>query len=111
MDLKQVFLWVVGGIVVIEICEHFLFPLFWYWKMRSRRSLVGLNSYVGKEARVLTWAGNRGTILVDGEIWKAESTEACSPNDRVRITAALSLTLFVSPIRKASAPNDVATDI
>ncbi|SHG30283.1 NfeD-like C-terminal, partner-binding [Desulfacinum infernum DSM 9756] len=96
MDLNQVVLWVVGGIVVIEICEHLLFPLLWHWKTRSRRSAAGLESYVGKEARVLSWEGARGTVLVDGEIWKAESPEACRPDDKVRITAAHSLTLSVS---------------
>jgi membrane-bound ClpP family serine protease len=111
VDWKQILLWVVGGIVVVELCEHLFLPLYWHWKMRSRRSAAGLESYVGKEARVLAWEGTRGTVLVDGEIWKAESAEACRPNDKVRITATRALTLTVSPIRKGSAPNGSAADL
>jgi len=98
MDGKKLLLGIIVAVFAYEICEHVIVPLLFRWKMRSRSPLTGLESLVGKTAQVANWADGTGTVLVEGERWKAESAARISPGDRVRITEARSLTLTVVPL-------------
>lgn len=98
MDGKQVLLGIVFAVLAYEVCEHVIVPVLFRWKMRGRSALTGLESLVGRTARVLEWENGAGTVMVQGERWKAQSAARISPGDRVRITKARSLTLTVVPL-------------
>uniref|UniRef100_A0A832A1K8 NfeD-like C-terminal domain-containing protein n=1 Tax=Desulfacinum infernum TaxID=35837 RepID=A0A832A1K8_9BACT len=98
MDGRKLLLGIILAVFAYEVCEHVIAPLLFRWKMRGRSPLTGLESFVGKTAQVATWTGGTGTVLVEGERWKAESVAPVCPGDRVRITGARSLTLTVVPL-------------
>lgn len=66
-------------------------------KAHHERPTGGLDGMVGARGVVQRWSGNRGSILVHGELWTAISADGIeySPGDAVRVIRADSLTLEV----------------
>lgn len=102
MDGEKLLVGIVLAVLAFEVCEHVIFPLLFRWKMRGRPPRTGIEALVGRTARVMDWAGGTGTIMIDGERWKAVGAADFSPGDRVRITGVRSLTLTVVPADKES---------
>ena len=90
----------VTGIILFELIEHVVFPLFWFIKNRKRKSVCGVSSMLGKEAEVKQWQKNEGKVFLKGELWNAVSEVPLLPGDRVVIQNVDGLTLSVIPFKK-----------
>lgn len=97
MDVKTLVVGIACAVLAFEVCEHVIFPVLFRWKMRDRPARTGLEALVGRRARVLDWAEGAGSVMLDGERWRAVGKTNLSPGDWVRITEARSLTLTVVP--------------
>ncbi|SMB99071.1 Nodulation efficiency protein NfeD [Thermanaeromonas toyohensis ToBE] len=64
-------------------------------KAQRRKVTTGRESLIGTQGVALTELKPEGTILVEGERWKAESTEPVSPGERVVVTGIEGLKLKV----------------
>jgi len=58
---------------------------------------VGMESFVGREAEVVRWDGDRGTVRIAGSLWNARSVAALSPGAVVVITGHDGMTVVVAP--------------
>ena len=61
------------------------------------RVTTGREGLVGAEGIVRKWADGQGTILLRGELWKAESQSALVSGQEVTVTETDGLTLTVTP--------------
>lgn len=61
------------------------------------RVTTGREGLVGAEGIVRKWADGQGTILLRGELWKAESLSALESGQEVTVTETEGLTLTVTP--------------
>ena len=61
------------------------------------RVTTGREGLVGAEGIVRKWADGQGTILLRGELWKAESQSALVSGQEVTVTETEGLTLTVTP--------------
>jgi membrane-bound serine protease (ClpP class) len=73
-------------------------------RAQRRRSVSGGDAIVGSLGEVVDWSGEEGEVRLHGELWRARSSAALEPGDRVEITARDSLILTVEPAgeRRAS---------
>jgi membrane-bound ClpP family serine protease len=94
--IKTIILTLVIGVVLFELIEHVIFPLFWFIKERKRRSVCGVSGMSGKVGEVKQWKKNEGKVFVNGELWKAVSEVPLLPGDRVVIQNVEGLTLKVN---------------
>ena len=70
--------------------------LFLWWSKR-RRSLVGVESLVGRHAVAIGALSPDGQVRVDGEIWSARCEAGCLAGTRVVVRAVHGLMLEVDP--------------
>ena len=63
-----------------------------------RRTVVGVETLLGAEGEVRTSIEHSGTVLVQGELWKAESSVPIEAGRRVRVLRVDGLTLQVEPL-------------
>jgi membrane-bound ClpP family serine protease len=94
--IKTLILTLVIGVLLFELIEHVVFPLFWFIKGRKRKSVCGASGILGKVGAVKQWKKNEGKVFVSGELWKAASDVPLSPGDRVVIQNVVGLTLEVN---------------
>ena len=94
--IKTIILILVIGVLLFEVIEHVVFPLFWFFKGRKRQSVCGASGMLGKVGAVKQWKKNEGKVFVNGELWKAVSDVPLSPGDRVVIQNVVGLTLEVN---------------
>ena len=85
------------GIIVFEIIEHILLPLFWMIRHRSRPSAYGPSGMIGKKCVVKHWDGGRGKVWINGELWNAVGKAPLTPGEEVVIRELQGLTVRVSP--------------
>ena len=97
--IKTIILTLVIGVILFELIEDVVFPLFWFIKERKRRSVCGVSGMSGKVGEVKQWKKNEGKVFVNGELWKAVSEVPLLPGDRVVIQKVEGLTLEVNPWR------------
>jgi len=98
--IKTIILTLVIGVLLFELIEHVVFPLFWFIKERKRRSVCGVSGMLGKAGEVKQWKKNEGKVLVNGELWQAVSEVHLLPGDTVVIQKVDGLTLGVNPWRE-----------
>jgi membrane-bound serine protease (ClpP class) len=72
-----------------------IFLLAYVWKTHRRPVMTGGQGLIGKEGKVVTWAGGSGYVQIGGERWKALSDEKLVPNDRVKVKERSGLELMV----------------
>ena len=84
----------IAGAVVLEVVETFI----WYRFLKRRRPSVGVETMVGKRARVIQPCRPDGQVIVQGEIWRARCDAGADPNQSVRIRAIDGLNLVVEPM-------------
>ena len=94
--IKTIILTLVIGVLIFELIEHVVFPLFWSIMGRKRKSVCGVTGMLGKVGEVKQWKKNEGKVFVNGELWKAVSDVPLSPGDRVVIQKVEGLTLKVN---------------
>ena len=95
--LKSIILTLVVGVLLFELIEHVVFPLFWFIMDRKRKSVCGVTGMLGKVGEVKQWKKNEGKVFVNGELWQAVSDAPLLPGDRVVIQNVKGLTLGVKP--------------
>lgn len=83
-------------IVVYEIIEHLILPLFWMIRHRKRKSSVGPSSMIGRKCLVKKWDGNRGKVQVGSELWNATAESQLNPGEEAVIQDIQGLTLTIS---------------
>jgi membrane-bound serine protease (ClpP class) len=66
-------------------------------RYRKIKSTTGKETMIGQKARVISWSGKSGMVLIEGENWKAESTSPMelSPSVEVTVRAVEGLTLKI----------------
>jgi len=94
--IKTIILTLVIGVVLFELIEHVVFPLFWSIMARKRKSVCGVTGMLGKVGEVKQWEKNEGKVFVNGELWQAVSEVPLVPGDRVVIQKVEGLTLKVN---------------
>jgi membrane protein implicated in regulation of membrane protease activity len=83
-------------IVIYEIFEHLLLPLFWMIRYRKRNSAYGPTGMIGKKCTVQQWNGTSGKVRVGAELWNATGSAPLIPGDETVIQCIEGLTLRVS---------------
>ena len=83
-------------IVVYEVIEHLILPLFWMIRYRKRKSSFGPSGMIGKKCFVKKWDGNSGKVQVGSELWNATGQSQLVPGDEVVVQDMEGLTLKVS---------------
>jgi len=67
---------------------------------QRRRVATGAEALIGKPAIAKTGLDPKGTVLVDGELWKAEvDSGKVEPGEEVTITKVEGLKLYVTKIK------------
>jgi membrane-bound serine protease (ClpP class) len=66
-------------------------------RAHTAKVTTGREGLLGAGGTVREWADGRGTVLVRGEIWKAESPTALEPGQEVTVTGMDGLKLTVAP--------------
>ena len=94
--IKTIILTLIIGVVLFELIEHVVFPLFWSIMGRKRKSFCGVTGMLGKVGEVKQWKKNEGKVFVNGEPWQAVSEVPLVPGDRVVIQNVEGLTLKVN---------------
>ena len=94
--IKTIILTLVIVVVLFELIEHVVFPLFWSIMGRKRKSVCGVTGMLGNVGEVKQWKNNEGKVFVNGELWKAVSEVPLVPGDRVVIKNVEGLTLKVN---------------
>ena len=97
--IKAIILTLVVAVLLFELIEHVVFPLFWFIMDRKRKSVCGVAGMLGKVGEVKQWKNNEGKVFVNGELWQAVSEVRLLPGDRVVIQKLEGLTLEVNPWR------------
>jgi membrane protein implicated in regulation of membrane protease activity len=83
-------------IVIYEIFEHLILPLFWMIRYRNRKSSCGPSGLIGKRCLVKKWDGNSGKVQIGSELWNAIGQLPLIPGDEVVVQDLEGLTLRVS---------------
>ena len=94
--IKTTILTLVVGVLLFELIEHVVFPLFWFIMGRKRKSVCGVSGMLGKVGAVKQWKKNEGKVFVNGELWQAVSEVPLLLGDRVVIQNVEGLTLKVN---------------
>ena len=84
------------AIILFEVVEHVVLPLFWLLKDRKKMSVCGATGMLGKVGEVKDWQGTEGKVFVNGELWRAVSDDPLLPRDKVIIKELEGLTLKVA---------------
>ncbi len=95
--MKKVIIAIVIGIVVFEVIEHIIFPVYWSIAHRKKRSPIGASGMLGQIGIVKQWQGDEGQVLVSGELWAAVCDAPITAGDRVVIQEMRGLVLKVAP--------------
>jgi membrane-bound serine protease (ClpP class) len=66
-------------------------------RFRKLRASTGKEAMIGQKARIINWSGKSGTVLADGENWKAESDQTLDlqKDETVIVSAVDGLTLKI----------------
>ncbi len=94
-------IFVIAAVVLFEVVEHVLIPIAAVVAARKRRPATGAEGMVGKVGRVISWSGHEGRVLVDGEIWRAESRNAQVAGDEIVVRAVRGLTIEVTSMPRS----------
>ena len=97
--MKTIILTLVIGLVLFELVEHVVFPLFWFIKDRKRKSVCGVTGMLGKVGEIKQWRETEGRVFVNGELWRAVSDVPLLTGDNAVIQNVEGLTLRVKPCK------------
>jgi len=98
--MKNIIITLGIGVILFELIEHVVFPLFWFIKDRKKKSVCGVAGMLGKVGEVKQWQKTEGQVFVNGELWQAVSDAPLLPGDRVVIQNVGGLTVGVKPWRE-----------
>ncbi|HEY4347347.1 MAG TPA: NfeD family protein [Gaiellaceae bacterium] len=96
--------WGLAAVAAAAVCE----VAFWVVGIRysrRRRSDVGVQTLVGREAEAISALSPAGQVKVGGEVWEARAPSGARAGETLRITRVDGLTLEVEPAApRASQP-------
>lgn len=95
--MKEVMITLLVCVVIYEIFEHVILPLFGTIRYRKRRSAYGPSGMIGKRCVVKQWRGTSGKVWVGGELWNASSPSPLVPGSDAVIRDINNLMLLISP--------------
>ena len=98
--MKEVMITLLVCVVIYEIFEHVILPLFWTMRYRRRKSAYGPSGMIGKRCVVKQWKGTHGKVSVGWELWNATSESQLIPGSEAIIRDINNLTLMVAPSEK-----------
>ncbi|MFC1871629.1 NfeD family protein [Chloroflexota bacterium] len=82
------------------IAAFLAFAIIWGTRAPRREILAGKEDLIGKIAQVKTSLAPKGTVLIQGELWKAISEEGqAKPGDEVLITKVNHLEVWVTKVK------------
>jgi len=96
--MKEILITLLVCVVIYEIVEHILLPLFWTIRYRGRISAYGPSGMIGKRCVVKQWKGTRGKVWVGGELWNAIGKSPLMSGDEGFVQGIDNLTLRVAPL-------------
>ena len=96
--MKEILITLLVCVVIYEIVEHIILPLFWTIRYRGRKSPYGPSGMIGKRCVVKQWTGTHGKVWVGGELWNATGNSSLMPDDETLIEGIDNLTLLVVPL-------------
>jgi membrane protein implicated in regulation of membrane protease activity len=96
ITMKEVMVTLLVCVIIYEIFEHLILPLFWAIRYGKRKSAYGPSGMIGKICVVKQWEGNRGKVWVGGELWNATSPSPLIPGSEAVIRDINNLTLLIS---------------
>ena len=80
----------IAGLVVLGACVYFVRRA---WQLRAQS---GAETMIGMRAKILSWEGHEGRVLVEGEEWTAQGPEGLSAGQYARVSARDHLILTVT---------------
>ena len=87
-------------LLVIAIAAFLALAIIWGTRAPRREILAGKENLIGKIAIVKTVLKPKGTVLVQGELWKATSEKGqVKPGDEVVITKVDHLEVWVTRVK------------
>lgn len=98
--MKSALITIIICIVVFEIVEHLIPPMFWMIRKRKRKSSVGPSGMIGKKCIVKIWDGKRGKVQLGSELWHATAQSLLIPGEEVVVEDMEGLTLRVSASKR-----------
>jgi membrane-bound ClpP family serine protease len=98
--IKTIILTLVIGVVLFELIEHVVFPLFWFIMGRKRKSVCGVSGMLGKVGEVKQWQETEGQVFVNGELWRAVSDCPLLVGHKIVVQSVEGLTLRVKPFKR-----------
>ena len=98
--MREVMITLLVCVIIYEIFEHVILPLFWTIRYRNRKSAYGPPGMIGKKCVVKQWKGTHGKVLVGGELWNATSESPLIPGSETVIRGIKNLTLMVASSEK-----------
>ncbi len=97
--LFQISPWLVA-FFAIAIAAFLAVAITWGIRAHQREVLAGKEDMIGKIAEVKTFLKPKGTVLIQGELWKATSEEGqAKPGDEVVITKVDRLEVWVTKVK------------
>jgi membrane protein implicated in regulation of membrane protease activity len=85
---------ILSGIVVFAVVKLLWGMALWFQPNRFRLG----QQMQGEEITVTAWSGREGYVDAGGELWRAMSTDALAPGDRVLLSKMKGLTLEVRKV-------------
>ena len=73
--MNEILITLLVCVVIYEIVEHIILPLFWILRNRGRKLAYGLPGMIGKRCVVKQWAGTHGKVWVNGELFYSRLEE------------------------------------
>lgn len=98
--MNSVLIALLVGVVLVEIVEHLILPLWWLIAQRRQKSLCGVDGLLGRAVTVRRWHGSSGRVRLDGTVWRAVCDVPLAVGTRARIVGVEGLTLKVLPCDK-----------
>ena len=98
--MKNIVVTLVLVVIVFEIFEHIIFPLFWSFMNRRRKPVTGAEGMIGKVVDVREWEKTEGRVFVNGELWNAVSIVPFAKGDKAIVERVEGLTLKVRPVER-----------
>lgn len=74
-----------------------------WWRTERLPVKVGVERLIGREVEVLSAHGNRGTVSMDGELWRVQCDDPLQSGDRVKVTGTRKTTLIVERLSATNA--------
>ena len=94
--MKDVLITLLVCLVIYEIFEHFILPLFWMIRSRKQKSACDPFGMIGKKCTVKQWEGTCGKVWVGSELWNATSKSPLIPGAEMVIQDIKGLTLLIA---------------